>query len=214
MRVLQAKKPALSLNLRNSKLTKNAFDYLARTLVNPEFYLTALNLKFCFISFEQAMQLANILRHNKTLVKLDLSNNGLKSCVVHYLLESITPNQYLSEVNFSGNFLDDDFAQDLSLVLKENGVLNKVDISENPIGPDGAKLLFNALCEDNDTLTDLGDLSVRSAAMGVRIREELRQVLTLNSSSHDKKKAFIEQLMHQTRTKNADSSKTTESAKA
>jgi len=41
--------------------------------------------------------------------------------------------------------------------------------------------------------------------MGVRIREELRQALQLNNSSHDKKKALIEQLTAETKSKFVDS---------
>jgi hypothetical protein len=41
--------------------------------------------------------------------------------------------------------------------------------------------------------------------MGFRIREELRQALILNNSSHDKKKAFIEQKAAETRSKFVDS---------
>ncbi len=41
--------------------------------------------------------------------------------------------------------------------------------------------------------------------MGVRVREELRQALQLNNSSHDKKKAFIEQLTAETKAKFIDS---------
>jgi hypothetical protein len=40
--------------------------------------------------------------------------------------------------------------------------------------------------------------------MGVRIREELNQALQLNNSSHDKKKAFIEQRAAETRNKFVD----------
>ena len=43
----------------------------------------------------------------------------------------------LAEVNFSNNFLDDDFAEVLSLLLEDNPILYKVDISRNPIGPKG-----------------------------------------------------------------------------
>jgi len=43
---------------------------------------------------------------------------------------------------------------------------------------------------ENDTLGDLGDLST-NMYMGVRIRELLRQIIFLNHSSHDKKKALI-----------------------
>ena len=72
--------------------------------------------------------------------------------------------------------LDDIFASQLAEVLKYNPVLNKVDISMNPIGPQGAQLLLKTLNEDNDTLGDLGDLS-DSYYMGVRVRTDILQAI-------------------------------------
>jgi hypothetical protein len=37
----------------------------------------------------------------------------------------------------TNNFLDDEFAVDLSMLLEDNPILYKVDISRNPIGPSG-----------------------------------------------------------------------------
>jgi hypothetical protein len=133
--MLQPKRPAFNLNMRNSTLTKPASDYLFKAISNQDYYLSSLSLKFCFISFEQLVDLANALRFNKSLVKLDLSHNGLKSSVVKFLLDSLLDNVCLSELNLGSNFLDDNFAKDLAVVLENNPVLYKVDISNNPIGP-------------------------------------------------------------------------------
>lgn len=129
-------------------------------------------------------------------MKLDLSSNALKSSVVKFLLDSLLDNVCLSELNLSSNFLDDDFAKDLATVIENNPVLYKVDISKNPIGPAGASAILNALLTSNETLGSLGgEISDgqknhldENVYMGVRIREELRQVLLLNNSSHDKKR--------------------------
>lgn len=51
----------------------------------------------------------------------------------------------ITEVNFHGNLLDNEFAIDLSHVLEDNTILYKVDISQNPIAPDGAKYLLKTL---------------------------------------------------------------------
>ena len=51
--------------------------------------------------------LANAIRFNKTLVKLDLSKNALKSCVVKFLLDSLLDNVCLVYLDMSSNFLDD-----------------------------------------------------------------------------------------------------------
>ena len=65
--------------MRNSTFTPAAFDYLQKVLSSPEYKLIGLSLKFCFLSFEQLVQLAKGLNLNRSLIKLDLSNNALKS---------------------------------------------------------------------------------------------------------------------------------------
>ncbi len=62
-------------------------------------------------------------------MKLDLSNNGIRPKTAAFLLDSIQLNVSLTEVNFHGNFLDNEFAVDLSYVLEKNQVLHKIDIS-------------------------------------------------------------------------------------
>ena len=206
MRVMQPKKPptSISVNMRNSRLTKNCFTYMGKCMKSADFCLTALNLKFCFLQFDQVKELGDALRYNKTLIKLDLSNNGLTPRVGKYLLDALVVNSYLSEINFHGNQLNDDWAAELAFLLENNQVLYKVDISANPISPVGARLVLNAVRETNDTLGDLGDLD-ESTFMGVRIREELRQAIKLNNSSHDKKKAHFKDAMANNRTNNVDS---------
>ena len=121
-----------------------------------------------------------------------------------YVIEALEDNSFLSELNLHGNRLDDDFAEKLSYLLEHNEVLYRVDISANPIGPDGARMILNAISELNDTLGDLGDLD-DSTYMGVRIREELRQAIKLNNASKDKKKAHFRDTMAHNRKTNMDS---------
>lgn len=154
--------------------------------------LTGLCLKYCFLNFEQILPFSNSLRNNKNLVKLDLSNNGLKPGPIRFLLDSLQVNMSLSEVNLHGNFLDNEFAVDLSYVLEKNQVLYKVDISQNPIGPEGAKYILNALLQYNDTLGSLGDLS-DNVFMGVRVRYDLEEALRLNNATSGSKKRVLDQ---------------------
>ena len=135
VKLLTQKKPPLSLNMRNSTITKHAGDYLFKAISSQDYYLTALNLKFCYLTFDQMVLLSNSLRFNKSLVKLDLSSNALKPCVARFLLDALLDNYTLSDLSLLSNFLDDEFAVDLSHVLEENPVLYRVDIGKNPIGP-------------------------------------------------------------------------------
>jgi Ran GTPase-activating protein (RanGAP) involved in mRNA processing and transport len=92
------------------------------------------------------------MRLNRTLVKLDLSKNALKSKTVRLFLDSIQDNYTLSDLNLSGNLLDDAFAFDLSCVLEDNQSLHTVDISGNPISSNGAQYILKCLLTHNDTL--------------------------------------------------------------
>lgn len=65
---------------------------------------------------------------------------------------------YLNDLNLSRNDLNDDFAKELANCLKVNDVLWRVDISNNPIGDEGAMALLRVLKEANETLASLGDL--------------------------------------------------------
>ena len=121
VRVMVPKKPptTISLNMRNSNFekSKSCFPYLARCMNNADYHLTALNLKFCFLEFPQIKILADALRHNKSLIKLDLSNNALSWRVGNYVIEALQDNVFLSELNLHGNQLNDDFAAYLAELL-------------------------------------------------------------------------------------------------
>jgi hypothetical protein len=117
-------------------------------------------------------------------VKLSLANNGFKSSIVKFLLESLLDNVCLTELDLSGNFLDDKFAKEFAYVLQNNPILYKVDIGGNPISPVGGSAILNSLLKYNETLVSLGNLE-NNMYMGVRIREELGQILEMNNSSLD-----------------------------
>jgi len=143
------------------------------------------------------LSLSKAIRFNRSLVKLDLSRNALKYSTTKYLMEALVDNVTLVQIDLSGNFLCDKFAVQLAHLLTENQTLFKVDIASNPIGPFGAEKILDSLKMQNDSLGDLGDLST-NMYMGVRIRELLKQIIFLNHSSHDKKKALITEQKQQT----------------
>lgn len=176
----------------NSKQTNHSIDYLAKQIQNNDTLITGLSFKFNYLPFEHLLKINDSLTYNKTLVRLDLSNNRFQSSVVGWLLRTLENNKSLADLNLSSNLLNDEFATSLANCLEKNQILFKVDISNNPIGPDGAKVILSVLLSENDTLGSLGDLST-SVSMGVRVREELSQALTLNSSNHEKRKDYITQ---------------------
>ena len=192
--LLQPKRPGLALNMRNSTLSPTAVLYISNALSNSNYYITALSFKYCFLEFDDILCLASGIKFNKTMVKLDLGNNCLKSCVVKFLLEAILDNATLAHLDLSNNFLDNEFAADLAHLLENNPVLHTVDIANYPIEQAGAKYLLSSLLQHNENLTSLGNLEDTNMLMGVRIREELRQTLLLNASSHLRKRTISNQV--------------------
>lgn len=144
-KLIQPKKGALSLNMRNSSINPNAMQYITHSMSNPHVNLLGLNFKFCYLEFKDMLMLAEAIKFNHSLIKLDISCNALKSCVVKFLLDSLVDNTCLVDLNVAGNYLDDEFAVDLAHLLEVNEVIHTVDISKNPIGLDGAKYLLQSL---------------------------------------------------------------------
>ena len=114
-------------------------DYISSALENSNgFYITSLNFKYWYLSFDDLLYLGQAMRLNRTLVKLDLSKNNLKSKTMRLFLDSVQDNYTLADLNLSGNLLDDAFAFDLACVLEDNQSLHTVNISSNPISQAGA----------------------------------------------------------------------------
>jgi len=110
----------MALNMRNSTHTLTSIEYLSNIITNYSYYITALSFKFCFLDFKYILMLAEGMRLNKTIVKLDLSKNALKSCTIKWLLDALMDNYSLAHLDLSGNFLDNEFAVDLAHLLESN----------------------------------------------------------------------------------------------
>ncbi len=78
-------------------------------------------------------QLAKSIRVTKTLVKLVLSHNGLKSPDGILIVDALIENLTISHIDVNYNELGDLFAKALSNCLKHNEILHTVDISNNPV---------------------------------------------------------------------------------
>ena len=89
-------------------------------MTNPSCYITALSFKFTFLDFDDCLMLADGIKFNTSLVKLDLSHNCLKSCMMKYIFESLLDNCTISDLNLSSNLLDNEFAADLAHLLESN----------------------------------------------------------------------------------------------
>jgi len=175
-----------SMALVDSRITHPAMEIIVKALHTHSQHIIALSLKFCFLDTKCMYMLSRELEANRTLVKLDLSNNGLSPICGVYIIKALRENITLTELNLSRNLLNDDFAFEFAKTLSVNEILWKVDISHNLIGEPGAISILKAIKEHNDTLESLGEeLEQNSAQMGVIHIEEMRKHLRNNKVSKD-----------------------------
>lgn len=175
-----------SLNLSHSKLTDLAITALCNGLKATKRppALAALSLSHCYLDPRQVILLSEMLKHNRSLVKLELSYNGLISNVGRYLIESLRFNYSLNLLNLSHNSLDSYFCHILAEQLKRNTVLYECDLGGNPFGEDGAAVLIECLGVSNKTLHSLGDLA-KNPNLGICVREQLRSKTLLEDTDFE-----------------------------
>jgi len=146
-----------SMALIDSKLNQNTVNIIYGALTQQGHHITGLSFKFSFLETRSVYFLGKALAINRTLVKLDLSNNGLAPIMGVYIVKNLRNNITLTDLNLSKNVLNDDFAEALAETLCVNEILWKVDISHNPIGEAGGRALLKAIRESNDSIESLGD---------------------------------------------------------
>ena len=148
------------MRLTDSKITHSTMEYTVKSLQNPAHHVTGLSFRFCFLDTKCFYLLSRALEVNRTLVKLDLSSNGMSPICGVYIIKAVKENIYLNELDLSRNLLDDDFCYELAKTLRVNEILWKVDISHNPIGEKGALSILKAIKESNDSIEFLGDIEL------------------------------------------------------
>jgi hypothetical protein len=91
----------------NSKQTHQSIDYITKQLTNNDTFLAGLGFKYNYLSFDYFVKIVDSLTYNKSLIRLDLSNNRLISPVVGWLLRCLEINKSIVDLNLSSNLLDD-----------------------------------------------------------------------------------------------------------
>jgi len=175
-----------SIALVASKINHTEITTIYNVLTHQGNHVTGLSFRFCFLDTRSVYLLSKAIAINRTLVKLDLSNNGLSPITGVYIVKNLKNNITLTDLNLSKNGLNDDFAEALAETLTHNEILWRVDISHNPIGEVGGHALLKAIRESNDSLESLGDeFAANSASMGVLNVEEIRKLLKQNRVSKE-----------------------------
>lgn len=89
--------------------------------------------------------LAEMLIKNKTLTKLDLGWNGIRSQTAEIFAGALTKNSTLCELYLCNNAFGDIGTQIIGRSLKSNQSLTSIDLSYNSLTPKAATVLANSL---------------------------------------------------------------------
>ena len=117
---------------------------------------TVIKLNLCDNDIDDAGAggLADALKSSTTLTVLDLSENSIGDAGVANLADALKSNNTLAKLNLCYNCIHDTGAAKLADVLKSNNTLTELNLRDNGIGDDGAGSLADAL-KSNTALTRL-----------------------------------------------------------
>ena len=141
--------------------------------------LMELNLSNKGISDAGAVVLAQALHHNSTLQSLYLSNNSISDAGAVALAQALRHNSTLMELNLSNKGISDAGAVVLAQALHHNSTLQSLYLSNNSISDTGAVALAQAL-HHNSTLKEL--YLYDNDGIGEEGTHQLVQALTMNTS--------------------------------
>jgi Ran GTPase-activating protein (RanGAP) involved in mRNA processing and transport len=152
------------LNLSDNKISSIGLNFLVeslnqqdctreRILVNQS--LQKLFLKSnIFNNPESAKLLGDLIEYNKSLLIIDLSNNGLSESLIRYIAEALRSNITLDTLILEGNSIGGFGTKILSENLKYNTRLKTLNLRNNALGFEGAKSI-GELISSNSTLMNL-----------------------------------------------------------
>ena len=151
---------------------------LAREL-GSSLELQTLRCRNATINAANAVVLADVLKSNTTVTKLDLSCNFIGDSGAAGLAEALKYNTTLTVLNMSNNGIGDAGAAGFAEALKYNTTLTVLNMSNNGIGDAGAAGLAEAL-KSNTTLTELMlEINSIGAASAAGLAEALKSNTTL-----------------------------------
>ena len=113
-------------------------------------YLSSLNLVRVSFSQLQMMDFFQSLETNRTLVELTFDDCQLDDVLISGLAKSLTMNKFVSKLNLKMNNCQFEGASSLGWMLKKNKVIKELNLSFNPLGPNGImEILQSAIHSDS-----------------------------------------------------------------
>ncbi|XP_072284227.1 NACHT, LRR and PYD domains-containing protein 3-like [Pyxicephalus adspersus] len=186
-----------TLNLSKNNLQGPHFRDLMETLTTSQ--IEKLDLNGNHLTDSSCPNLANGIRNNQTLKKLDLSDNNLEGPHFRDLMEALTTSG-IEELDLHNNQLTDSSCPHLASGIRNNQTLWKLDLSRNKLGGPHLSDLMAAvttsrieeLCFFNNHLTDS---SCPQLASGIRNNQAMKKLhLSKNNLAGPHFKDLIEAL--------------------
>ncbi|CAF1189407.1 unnamed protein product [Adineta ricciae] len=154
-------KTFVELNLGSNQIGDKGTEILVDILQNPETSLTTLIISNNQITIYGVQILSDVLRYNKTLIKLDLSHNQINARGAQHLATALEFNNTLTHLNLSNSLIEIEGIKYFSNLLQENKTLTKLLLANNEIGDVGIQYSSDVL-RNNTALTtiDFSDNSI------------------------------------------------------
>lgn len=171
-----------SLKINYVRLDDDGFEFLEKILKYNTNLLSVI-IKDCKPNSKNEINLGNIIKFNKFIIKLDISFNdlsldgikyicgalkdnvhltslnlaftslGVEGCV--FLLDALKDNTQIIDLDIIGNKIGDDGAKIMKQLLSINKTIQKINFGSNDIGSQGMKYIAEALINHNTIITDL-----------------------------------------------------------
>ncbi|KAM4642317.1 NACHT, LRR and PYD domains-containing protein 3-like isoform 2-T2 [Discoglossus pictus] len=153
---LQELRSLIKLDLRGNKLGDSGVKLLCDGLKHPDCTIKELRLWRCDLTSSCCKDLHHVITANGSLIKLDLGNNKLGDSGVKSLCDGLKhPNCTLQDLRLYICQLTSACCKDLCDVMTTNRSLIKLDLTYNPLGDNGVKILCDGLKHQDCTLQEL-----------------------------------------------------------
>uniref|UniRef100_A0A8C3W6J4 NLR family pyrin domain containing 13 n=1 Tax=Catagonus wagneri TaxID=51154 RepID=A0A8C3W6J4_9CETA len=145
------------LNLRKNNLGDEGVKLLCEPLRCADCRLQDLNLSDCSFSVEGCRELADALKHNRSVTVLDIGENNVRDDGVKELCEALKHlNCALKTLGLEKCSLTRNCCQHICSVLRKNRSLVHLNLLGNDLGPDGVNKLWTSLKKSTCRLQKLG----------------------------------------------------------
>ncbi|XP_069584905.1 NACHT, LRR and PYD domains-containing protein 3-like isoform X1 [Ranitomeya imitator] len=131
------------LDLYNNHLNGPHFSELVEALSSPDCRIKVIRLGYNHLPHSACTQLASVLRNNRSLQMLDLSNNRLYGPHFNDLMEALSsPECRIGALMLVGNYLPESSCTQLASGIRNNKCLKVLDLSKNLLyGPHFSDLI-------------------------------------------------------------------------